>query len=292
MNRAGWFRTAAIVLALGLMAGACGGEAGPGEKAAAFVHIHGLAVDPSDPDVLWVATHRGLIRGTRDGNWTYASRDRNDHMGFTLEPSTGTLFRSGHPEKGGSLGVEASADGESWRKLSDVLSPPVDFHAMTVSFADAKTMYGWDSGGRGLFRSADGGNSWQRASPEGLPPQIFALAAPGEADMVLAGTPAGIFRSDNAAGSWSKIAEGQAYAISSGPKDPQHLLVFLEEGMRVSRDAGSTWATASDGIPTGEFIGAIAISPHQGEVAYAAGATTVFKTTDGGKSWRLIRSGD
>lgn len=292
MSRGTQFRTGAIVFALVLSAAACGGGAGPEEAATAFVHIHGLGVDPSDPDGLWVATHRGLIQGTKDGNWTYASRDRNDHMGFTLDPGTGTLFRSGHPEEGGTLGVEASTDGENWRRLADVASPPVDFHAMTVSFADPKAMYGWDSGGRGLFRSPDGGNRWEQISPRGLPDQIFALAAPGAAGVVLAGTPAGLFRSDDAAASWRKIVEGQAFAIGSDPKDPRHLLAFEEQGMQVSRDGGSSWSTASSGIPAGEFIGAITISAHDGEIAYASGATSIFKTTDGGKSWRLIRSGD
>lgn len=288
-------QTAAIFLTAGLVAAAC--DRGPSggnqaEKATTFVHIHGLAVDPSDPDRLLVATHRGLIQGTKDANWTYTSTDRTDHMGFTLDPRTGTLLRSGHPEAGGNLGVETSTEGRNWRELSDVLSPPVDFHAMALSFADPKTMYGWDSGGRGLFRSTDGGGTWEVLSPQGLPAQIFALAAPGQAGAVLAGAREGLFRSDDAGATWRRIAEGPVSAIAADPKDPKHLLAFVGQGVQISRDGGASWDKASAGLPAGDFVGALTVSSHDGEVAYAAGATSIFKTTDGGKSWSLIRSGE
>src|SRR6266568_3485091 len=69
-----------------------------GAQATQFVHVHGLAVDRTG--TLWVATHRGLIKQGANG-WIYASKDRNDYMGFTIDPATGILYRSGHPESGG-----------------------------------------------------------------------------------------------------------------------------------------------------------------------------------------------
>ncbi|MGH2770962.1 MAG: WD40/YVTN/BNR-like repeat-containing protein [Actinomycetota bacterium] len=285
---------AALAL-LALLATACadrGGQAsGPGRSATTFVHIHGVAVDPSDPSILWVATHRGLIRGSGDDTWSYASGDRNDYMGFTLDPTSGTVFRSGHPEAGGNLGVESSTDGRRWRRVATVLDPPVDFHAMTLSFADPKTMYGWDSGGRGLFRSTDGGSTWEGLSPEGLDPRVFSLAAPAQPSVVFTGTPSGLFRSDDAGATWRKVAGRGLATVAADPKDPNHVLAFLKgEGMRVSRDGGHTWSLASKGIPSGELIGALAISPQDPNQAYAAGPTTIYKTVDGGSSWTVIRS--
>ena len=211
-------------------------------------------------------------------------------MGFSLDPGSGTMFRSGHPQTGGSLGVESSSDGRSWDHLADVASPPVDFHAMTVSVADGKTLYGWDSGGRGLFRSTDRGTRWERLSGQGLDAPILALSAPREAGRVFAGTRSGLYRSEEAGDNWQKVADGAVSAIAVDPEDPGHLLTATQAGLRLSRDEGATWVPTI-GVPPGEFIGAITISGRDGAVAYAAGATTIYKSTDGGASWMVVRSG-
>lgn len=257
-----------------------------------FGHIHGLAVDPSDPSLLWVATHNGLFQGSAENGWTLVGEDRDDHMGFTLEPATATLYRSGHPETGGNLGVESSTDGKDWEQLSEVADPPVDFHAMTLSHAEPEVMFGWDSGGRGLFRSGDGGRSWQTLSPQGLQGPILSLAGPAKKDLVYAGTTVGLFRSNDSARTWNPVIEQGATTVATSPTDANHLYIYTEQkGMQISTDGGQTFTSASTGIPDSEVIGTIAISGEDPQRAYAAGATTIYRTTDGGDSWSAIRKG-
>lgn len=276
--------TAMLVLAV-----ACSGGtsviAGAGQTASAFQHIHGLAVG-SDATP-YVATHGGLVRRAADG-WVYASADRNDHMGFIMDPPSGTMWRSGHSPSRPSLGVETSTDGgETWRRLSDVLDPPVDFHAMAVSYADPATLYGWDSGGRGLFRSDDAGSTWTLLEAAGLAdPRVLALGAPAEQDTVFAGTPSGLFRSTDRGETWAAVAAydaGAASAIGSDPNDPGHLLVAGQGGILRTSDGGRTWSTASSPAP--DLVSALAISPTDAEIAYAAAATAVFETRDAGQTW-------
>lgn len=288
---------AVALLAVGLTA--CGGgDAGSspgvpraGAVATIFHHIHGLGVDTSGR--LYVATHAGLIRGTADTSWNYVSADRNDHMGFTLDPKSGTMFRSGHPVTGGSLGVESSPDGDAWQKLSNVREPPVDFHAMTVSQADGKTVYGWDSHSRQTLRSLDGGRTWQELSMKGIDRSIFSFAAPPSAGVVLAGTPSGLFRSTDQGTTWkriSSIGDGYVVSVAADPNDANHFLASTERGMKITRDGGATWTPSLGGIPPTVAATSLALSPVDGEVAYAADALTIFKTVDGGKSWTVVRS--
>ena len=76
-------------------------------------HIHGLAVNPANPDQILVATHHGLYRAGLDGQAELISPVQ-DFMGFTRDPgSRDTLFASGHPAGGGNLGFIASSDGGS-----------------------------------------------------------------------------------------------------------------------------------------------------------------------------------
>lgn len=64
-----------------------------------FSDIHGLAVDPADPNVLYVATHHGLIQGSKGGSdwqWALVGNYRADFMGFSMHPNGKAFYASGH----------------------------------------------------------------------------------------------------------------------------------------------------------------------------------------------------
>src|SRR5262245_28780299 len=84
-------------------------------------HIHGIAVDATDPSRVYLATHHGLYLASSDGIATEVSATRNDYMGFTPHPNDpAVLYASGHPAEGGNLGVIVSEDGgKNWRRLAD-----------------------------------------------------------------------------------------------------------------------------------------------------------------------------
>jgi hypothetical protein len=136
-------------------------------------HIHGLAVDGKDPFKLLIATHHGLFRAGPDGKAERIS-EVQDFMGFNPHPKEpNTLYASGHPARGGNLGFIASADqGRTWRQISPGVNGPVDFHQMTVSPADPKTIYGSYGG---LQVSQDGGQTWKLVGP--APEKLIDLAS-------------------------------------------------------------------------------------------------------------------
>ena len=53
------------------------------EALASKTHIHGIAVDSTDPTRLYLATHHGFYVLSADGNATRLSDNGNDYMGFT-----------------------------------------------------------------------------------------------------------------------------------------------------------------------------------------------------------------
>lgn len=278
----------AVPLALGACAsdngdsGGAGGPKGAGEIATNVTHIHGLAVGGTGD--LYIATHVGLIRAPAQGPWVYASNDRNDHMGFSLDPKTGTMWRSGHSPTRPSLGVQTSTDGgATWKDLASVLDPPVDFHAMTVSFANATTLWGYD--GRGMFRSDDAGEGWKRLSD---PPSAYVLVGPKAEGVVFAGTADGLMRSDDGGATWKPVAAlsgGWVAGLAVDPSDAARLIASTSRGLKVSSDGGATWTPSLGGIPAGAEIATLAISPVDPRVAYAADATTIYRSSDGGKTW-------
>jgi photosystem II stability/assembly factor-like uncharacterized protein len=153
-------------------------------------HIHGVAFDTHQPGELLLATHYGLYRSEGEGQARIVSEDASDYMGFTTNPADpNILLASGHPAGGGNLGVIVSEDGgATWSQRSPAASDTVDFHAMTISRADAKTMYGLYGA---IQVSQDGGMTWQVSGPS--PGRTIDLAASAvDADTLYAGTAAGL----------------------------------------------------------------------------------------------------
>ena len=116
------------------------------------------------------------------------------------------------------MGLILSEDGgATWTQLSAGAGGPVDFHTMTVSRADPKTMYG-------LFArvqlSRDNGASWTVAGPG--PDRVIDLAAsPTAPDVVYAGTVGGLMRSE------LPLMDSPAYRWSSPCSNDRLRLVRL-----------------------------------------------------------------
>jgi photosystem II stability/assembly factor-like uncharacterized protein len=261
-----------------------------------FSHIHGLAVDPKDSKVLYVATHHGLIRGLESaGRWSWAlvGNYRADFMGFSMHPNGKIFYSSGHkaPETP-NIGVARSDDGGfSWKIIA--LRGKVDFHAMAISGANPEVLYGWYYGERRLYRSADGGQTWGNPKAEGLS-DVFALAAePADAQALWAATKRGLLRSTDGGESFELVSFSgiPVIAVTVAPTTPQVLYISLEGGLRKSTDGGQNWGTMGQEIAGA--VGHIAIDHTNADTVYAAThSAALYQSTDGSRSWRRIKEGE
>jgi photosystem II stability/assembly factor-like uncharacterized protein len=130
-------------------------------------HIHGIGYD-SHNQRLFVATHYGIFVW-QERQLFQLGQSRDDFMGFSSHPSDpNIIYTSGHPAKGGNLGVLKSEDGGvTFRQIFRGLKgETVDFHAMTISPANPTILYGWFM--ERLYRTKDGGKTWQFACARGL----------------------------------------------------------------------------------------------------------------------------
>jgi photosystem II stability/assembly factor-like uncharacterized protein len=250
----------------------------------AGTHVHGLAVDPSDPDRLLIATHHGLHALTLSTRRSeQVSERRDDFMGFTPHPDGGTLFASGHPAEGGNLGFIVSEDGgATWAMRSLGLNGPVDFHAMTVSPADPAVIYGAYGG---LQVSRDGGVTWELAGP--APEGLIALAASrADANRLYAATEAGLRVSDDAGRSWRPAHPARAPVTTVTVAPDGTLLAFvLEGGLQRATEPGLAWeALAAD--TRGHILLHVARDPNDPRRLFAASHTGgIVASADGGATW-------
>jgi photosystem II stability/assembly factor-like uncharacterized protein len=248
-------------------------------------HLHGIAVDRSDPSALVLATHHGVWRLDGSGTARLISDNRHDYMGFTAHPADAyTFFASGHPEGGGNLGFIVSRDGgRSWQQLSEGLRGPVDFHAMDVSAADPDVVYGLYGG---VQVSHDGGQSWEMRPPP--PADTFALAASSvDADIVYAATRDGVMVSRDGARSWQTARYGgQPVSLVETAADGTIYAYVLGEGLVRAEEPDLDWQPLGNGF--GDDIPLhLAVDPTDPQRLYVATREgRVLASADGGRNWR------
>lgn len=247
-------------------------------------HIHGIGFDPSKPGSVLLATHYGVYRANPNGMAETVSTDANDFMGFSPDPSNARrLLASGHPGQGGNMGVILSTDGGvTWQKIADGVGGPVDFHAMSVSRADPKVIYGLYGG---IQVSRDGGLSWSLAGPS--PERVIDLAAsPIAADTVYAGTAGGLMQSADAGVTWTLIGpKGQPATLVEAMADGSVYVFFAGIGLFQLPKDGQAVPLASD---FGDrYILHLAADPIDATHLVAiTGESAVLESRDGGKTWQ------
>jgi len=278
---------------------------GDGEPVAHLHHVHGMAVDPRDPRVLYVATHGGLIRVTDGKRWVYVGDDRSDLMGFTMPADgSGAIFVSGHPDlrsgRPNPMGVLVSRDGgRAWRAVA--LEGAADMHAMTFSRPE-NALYSWNVMGKepGLYRVGVEGGKATRPEARGLQ-HVHALAAhPTEKGRLLAGTNQGLLSSTDGGAMWHRVPGAlfglPVTAIAYHPTDGSRVYAYgfkASLGFVRSTDGGKTWKATDFLLSDRDGVVVIAPSPHALEAVFAATAGgDILRSADGGTTWApLAKSG-
>ena len=209
--------------------------------------IGAIAVAESDPNVVYVGTGEGCIRGNLgQGDGVYRSTDGGKTWA--------------------NVGLGAS------RHIGRVRIHPRDPDLVYV--AALGNAFG-PNDQRGVFRSKDGGGSWERV--------LFRSENAGAIDISMdPGNPRVIYASI-----WQ--VRRNPWTLSSGGPD---------SGLFKSVDAGDTWQDLSgnDGLPEGPMgrIG-VAVSPARPDRVWAiveAKAGGLFRSDDGGATWQRISDND
>jgi photosystem II stability/assembly factor-like uncharacterized protein len=253
--------------------------------------IGALAVAPSDPHVIYAGSGEGLHRPDLSvGDGIYRSRDGGKtwtHLGL-----------------------------RDAQQIAQIAVDPRDPRRLFV--AAGGHPYGPNEE-RGIFRSTDGGDTFQKvlyrdADTGGCdvvidpsnPKNVYAaLAQTREGPWENAswdGAGGGIYRSSDGGTTWSRLTQGlpaDAFEanLAIAPSRPARLIaaVGAKAGVKLYRsdDAGAHWATITEDARPASRIGGgdlpvPRIDPQKPDVVYVA-STVSWKSTDGGKTWNALR---
>jgi photosystem II stability/assembly factor-like uncharacterized protein len=151
--------------------------------------------------------------------------------------------------------IHTSADGgKTWTLLVNLNQPQLVLDQLFVDARDSKVIYTSGHRGKfagGFFKTVDGGATWKEA----------------------------------------KDLRGEAiHAMTQAKDDPNMLFVGTTHGVFVSKDSGDDWEKiSSETMPVN--LNSMAIDPRRSTTIYAGTNWRPYKSTDGGKSWRLIKAG-
>ena len=255
--------------------------------------IGAIAVAPSNPDVIYVGSGEGLHRPDLSvGNGIYKSIDAGrtwTHLGL---------------HDGFQVPALAVDPRDPNRVFAAVLGHP----------------YGPNEE-RGLFRSTDGGETWQKAiykdentgasdveidpsNPDVIYASMWeAREGPWEDNNTVNGTGGGLFKSTDGGSTWHPLTNGLPKDLSQinlaiAPSNPRRLYATLAVSsgplaVYSSDDGGESWAKATDDPrPSGRIGGGDLAVPRvdskNADIVYCA-STVTMRSTDGGKTWSGFR---
>lgn len=210
-------------------------------------------------------------------------------VALEFDPAGGWLFRA-HPRA-----LYRSADGgASW--------DPVPLPASVADGRIAAIAVPPDPGGGfyiagpgiGVLETRDMGETWAAAGRE-LSDDVVALTAHADQAGTLYAVVGedGLFRSEDAGGSWAHMDGGPGVRIQrlvhsdmEGSMQTGWLFAATSEGVRRSMDCFCGWLPTAD-LPSGGASD-VAYDPRQPERLYASTAEGVFASPDGGQSWERV----
>jgi photosystem II stability/assembly factor-like uncharacterized protein len=256
--------------------------------------IGALAVAPSNPDIIYVGSGEGLRRpDLSTGDGIYKSTDAGktwQHLGLR--------------------------DGQ---QITNILVDPQDPHRVFVAVLGHP--YGPNSE-RGVFRSTDGGETWQKIlykdedtgatdlafDPQN--PQILytdmwsSRRPPWTTGSPLEGHTGGLFKSTDGGETWNPLSKGLptnaqglgriGFGIS--PSNPNRIYALVDAGPEVgglyrSDDAGESWQRVNhEGRiwGRGSDFAWVRVSPENPDVLYICNTST-YRSTDAGVNFTAIK---
>lgn len=279
-----------------------------------------IAVSPtySLDRTVYVSSGGPGISASTDGGLTWHNKNAQtfsllDTYALVISPdftNDGTLFAGNHMGMGGGRnGIARTTDGGlSWDNPETGLeNRNVRALAISPDYAQDGTVFAGtlckdfpicqDSYVSGVFKSTDGGSTWQRAL-NGLPKRgIYALAvspAYAQDQTLFAGMwEGGVYKSTDGGANWVNASTGlqsnRVWALALSPNFPQDQTLFAgtEVGPHRSTDGGQTWVRLTSGMGT-RRITSLAISSEfaQDRTVYAgSNYGGVLRSTDGGDTW-------
>jgi len=265
--------------------------------------VRSLAYDPHDPNRVFLGTSTGVLFVSEDGghNWSRFAKLGTgddyvlDHIAIDPQNSK-TIFVSAWSVQDQSAGdiFRTRNGGKDWESLPAMRGKSV--RAMAISASDTKVVVAGALDG--VYRSTDGGNNWQRISPnDGIVKNIESIAVdPKDPNVIYAGTWHLAWKTIDAA-NWQHINKGMiddsdVFSIIVSSANPSEVFASACSGIYKSTSSGDLFEKVK-GIPfTARRTRVLKQDPSNPAIVYAGTTEGLWKSVDEGKNWKLVGSSE
>jgi photosystem II stability/assembly factor-like uncharacterized protein len=270
-----------------------------------------LALDPQDPDALYVGTTDEGIFKSEDGGGTWQKLSGIEHPRVTavaVSPTDGAVYAGTEPSA-----LFVSRDGgESWRELEDMRNlpsaptwsfPPRPWtshvRAIALSYVDPNlVVVGIELGG--VLRSTDGGETWQDQRPGAQTDCHSLFAHPETPELLYEAGGGGFAQSADFGESWEAADGGMdlhyVWGLAADAQDASLVYTSAASGpgrahggessdAAIYRRSGNgSWQPVLEGLAA--FPYALCQDPQTPGTVYAGlGDGTILRGTDAGANW-------
>lgn len=246
--------------------------------------VNDIAVDPLNPEVVYVANH-GIFKST-DGGITWPRIRDQGALTLLLDPVDPRII---YTADGLDLISKSTDAGATWTQLTRIEG---NIDGLFLDPTDPSVLLAGTSLGA-LMRSEDAGATWQRV--EGLPLlSSFTFAADSSGRLWLGVNNRGVFRSLDGGTTWRVTNRGLAGShivdVESDPFRPQTLYAVAQgTALHRSVNGGATWRRSNTGLPEvgtyGFLLDDLAPSPHVPGLLIAGNEAGIYRSRDRGAHW-------
>ncbi|MFZ2086648.1 MAG: transcriptional regulator [Candidatus Sulfotelmatobacter sp.] len=262
--------------------------------------VRSLAYDPQNPNRIFLGTSTGVIFVSDDSghNWSRFAKLGSgddyvlDHIAFDPQNSR-IIFVSAWSVQDQNAGdvFRSHNGGKDWEVLPAMRGKSV--RAMAVSASDSKVVVAGALDG--VYRSTDGGNAWQRISPnDGIVKNIESIAVdPKDPNVVYAGTWHLAWKTSDGGANWQHINKGMVddsdvFSIIVSSANPSEVFASACSGIYKSVSGGDQFEKIK-GIPfTARRTRVLKQDPSNPAIVYAGTTEGLWKSVDEGKNWKRV----
>jgi photosystem II stability/assembly factor-like uncharacterized protein len=296
--------------------------------------IGAITIDKSNPQTVWAGTGESWVRNsvsvgngvykTTDGGatWTNVGLTDSEHIArIAVHPKkSDTVFvcATGHAwDANEERGVFRTTDGgKTWKKVlyvdkdtgcSDITQDPGDpdiLYAGMWQFRRRPDNFNSGGPGSGLFRSKDGGETWEKLTtglPKGILGRIAVAVAPSRPSTVYAVVEAkktALYRSDDLGTTWREMNDSfnvqvRPFYFAYIVVDPQNHERVYKPGYNLtfSDDGGKTFSGSIMSAFGGGMhpdLHALWINPRDPNVMFVGTDGGVYQSFDKAQRWRFL----
>jgi photosystem II stability/assembly factor-like uncharacterized protein len=267
--------------------------------------VRSLSYDPQTPDHLYLGTGTGTIYSSKDDGHSWV---RFAHLGegdsyvldhIVVNPRDSKIIYvaawSVENQQTGEL-FRTEDGGKSWTSLAAMKGKSI--RALAIAASDSKVLVAGALDG--VYRTRDGGDTWQRLSPlaDTQIKNVESIAIdPKDPNVVYAGTWHLAWKTPDGGATWQHINKGMiedsdVFSIIVDSSNPSVVFASACSGIYRSEDAGALFRKIQ-GIPfSARRTRVLKQDPSDPAIIYAGTTEGLWKTTDSGRNWRRVSSSE